>query len=49
MIEARRLLHYTNMQVKEIAYEIGYDDVQAFSRFFKKQECISPSEFKKNE
>jgi AraC-like DNA-binding protein len=48
MIEARRLLHYTNKQIKEIAYEIGYDEVQAFSRFFKKQERISPSEFKKN-
>jgi AraC-like DNA-binding protein len=48
MIEARRLLHFTNMQIKEIAYEIGYDDVQTFSRFFKKQESISPSEFKKN-
>ncbi|WP_282085193.1 helix-turn-helix domain-containing protein [Aquimarina algiphila] len=46
MLEARRLLHYTNKQIKEIAYEIGYDDIQTFSRFFKKQEGISPSEFK---
>ncbi|WP_035092737.1 helix-turn-helix domain-containing protein [Aquimarina macrocephali] len=46
MLEARRLLHYTNMQIKEIAYEIGYEDVQAFSRFFKNQEGSSPSEFK---
>ncbi|WP_108808989.1 helix-turn-helix domain-containing protein [Aquimarina spinulae] len=46
MLEARRLLHYTSMQIKEIAYEIGYEDVQAFSRFFKNQEGISPSEFK---
>lgn len=47
MLEARRLLRYTDMRIQEIAYEIGYDDIQAFSRFFKKQEGISPSEFKK--
>lgn len=47
MLEARRLITYSSMQIQEIAYEIGFDDVQAFSRFFKKQEGISPSEFKK--
>jgi AraC-like DNA-binding protein len=48
MLEARRRLRYTNMQIQEIAYEIGYDDIQAFSRFFKKQEGVSPSVFKEN-
>ncbi len=48
MLEARRLLRYSDMQIQEIAYEIGYDDIQAFSRFFKKQEGISPSVFKAN-
>ena len=48
MLEARRLLRYSNMQIKEIAYEIGFEDIQTFSRFFKKYESISPSEFKKN-
>ncbi|WP_103072012.1 helix-turn-helix domain-containing protein [Aquimarina sediminis] len=48
MLEARRLLYYTDMQIKEIAYEVGYEDIQAFSRFFKKQEGVSPSEFKEN-
>ncbi len=46
MLEARRLLHYTTMQIKEIAYAIGFEDIQSFSRFFKKQEGISPTEFK---
>lgn len=46
MLEARRLLNYSDMQIQEIAYEIGYDDIQAFSRFFKKQEGVSPSVFK---
>lgn len=46
MLEARRLLHYTEMPVKEIAYELGYEDLQTFSRFFKAQEGVSPSEFR---
>jgi AraC-like DNA-binding protein len=48
MLEAKRLLHYSSSSIKEIAFEIGFDDIQAFSRFFKKQEGISPSEFKQN-
>ena len=48
MLEARRLLHHSELQIQEVAYEIGYDDIQTFSRFFKKQEGVSPSEFKSN-
>jgi len=47
MLEARRLLRYTDTSIKEIAYEVGYEDIQSFSRFFKKNEGISPSEYKK--
>ena len=46
MLEARRLLGYTDTSVKEIAYELGFEDIQAFSRFFKKNEGVSPSQFK---
>lgn len=46
MLEARRLLRYTDHQIKEIAYDIGFNDVQSFSRFFKKQEGIYPSAFR---
>lgn len=48
ILEARRLLRYSNLQIQEIAYEIGYEDIQTFSRFFKKKEGMSPSEFKEN-
>ncbi|MBL4904494.1 MAG: helix-turn-helix domain-containing protein [Flavobacteriaceae bacterium] len=48
MLEARRLLYYTDMSIKEIGYEIGYLDIQTFSRFFRNQEGISPSEYKEN-
>ncbi len=46
LLEARRLLIYTDMSVKEIAYEIGFEDLQGFSRFFKKMEAVSPSHFR---
>ena len=42
MLAARRLLHYSDNQVQEIAYELGYEDVQSFSRFFKRHEGVSP-------
>lgn len=48
ILEARRLLYYSDLQIQEIAYEIGYEDVQTFSRFFKKKEGISPSAFREN-
>lgn len=45
-IEAKRFLRYTDKSIKEIAYEIGFEDIHAFSKFFKKMEHISPSDFK---
>lgn len=46
MLEARRLLSYTNDPISEIGYQIGFNDIQSFSRFFKKNEGSSPSEFR---
>lgn len=46
LLEARRLLRYTDKAVKEIAYETGFEDLQTFSRFFKTKEGVSPTEFK---
>ena len=48
MLEARRLLHHSDDSVKQIALEIGFDDIQSFSRFFKKNEGISPSKYREN-
>lgn len=45
-IEARRLLTYTDKSIKEIAYDLNFEDIQSFSRFFKKMEKMSPSDFK---
>jgi AraC-like DNA-binding protein len=46
MLEARRLLRYTDKTVQEIAYDLGFEDLQTFSRFFKRNEGISPSGYK---
>lgn len=46
ILEAKRMLRYTDKPVKEIAYELGFEDIQTFSRFFKKAEHISPTAFK---
>lgn len=46
MLEARRLLRHSDKSVSEISDEIGFADVQSFSRFFKKNEGVSPTNFK---
>ena len=46
IMEARRLLLYSEKPIKEIAYEIGFESIQSFSRFFKGKEGISPSKYK---
>lgn len=46
VLEAKRQLLYSDKTIKEIAYEIGFDDIQSFSRFFKGKIGLSPSDFK---
>lgn len=36
IFEAQRLLYYTSLTIKEIAYQLGFGDIAYFSRFFKK-------------
>jgi AraC family transcriptional activator of pobA len=46
IMEAKRELYLSNKAVKEIAYELGYDDESYFSRFFKTNTSISPQMFR---
>ena len=48
IIEAQRKLHYSNLSVKELAYELGFNDPDYFSRFFKKCTGKSVSEVLEN-
>ena len=47
LLEARRLLLFSNKTAEEIAYELGYNEAGHFSKFFKKHKGCSPIEFKK--
>ena len=44
--ESKRLLCQTNLNIREIAVNLGYNNEQSFIRFFKKYESISPGEFR---
>jgi len=46
--EAQRQLYYTRNDVKEIAYNLGFQDAAYFSRLFKKITDTTPLEFRKN-
>ena len=44
--EAKRELYITNKAIKEIAYELGYEDEYYFSRFFKINTKVSPQKYR---
>jgi AraC-like DNA-binding protein len=46
ILEAKRLARYSELNAKEIAYQLGYEDVAHFSKFFKKCEGIAFTEFR---
>ncbi|MDR3061587.1 MAG: helix-turn-helix transcriptional regulator [Dysgonamonadaceae bacterium] len=45
--EAKMQLKYTNLSVGEIAFQLGFEDLSYFSRFFKKATGLSPLEYRK--
>ncbi|MFC4689912.1 helix-turn-helix domain-containing protein [Dokdonia genika] len=47
--EAKRLLYFTDVTTKEIAYEFGFNEPANFSAFFKNCTQMSPTTFKKRE
>lgn len=46
MIHARRQINYTDISIKEIAFELGFKDIQTFSRFFRNREGLSPAKYR---
>lgn len=46
LLEAKRLLHFTTMSVKEIAFHLGFADFGYFGRLFKKHTGITPTEYR---
>jgi AraC family transcriptional activator of pobA len=48
LLEAKRLLLYSNMTVAETAYYLGFEDPAYFSRVFKRREGVSPIVFRRS-
>ena len=46
VLEAKKQLHLTYKNIKEIAAELGFEDEFYFSRYFKKQVGVSPKLFR---
>jgi AraC-like DNA-binding protein len=49
MLEAKRLLYYTPLSVKEVAHTLGYDDHAYFTRLFTKVIGTSPLAFRRQQ
>jgi AraC family transcriptional activator of pobA len=47
IMEAKRLMFYTDKTVKEISYELGFEDAGHFGKFFKRHTGQSTSDYKK--
>lgn len=48
LLEAKAYLIHTSLQVAEIAYRLGFENLSYFNRFFKKHTQTTPSEFRKS-
>jgi AraC family transcriptional activator of pobA len=46
ILEAKRLVHASQKSIKEISYDLGFNDLAYFSNFFKSQTGISPRQFR---
>lgn len=47
--ESKAMLDKTDKTVQEIAYELGFQSQSHFTKFFKKMEGITPSNYRKND
>lgn len=45
-LEAKRLLRFSDMNIKEVGYDLGFDDPSYFVKFFKRQTGMLPGTFR---
>jgi len=45
---AARLIRYTNIEIQDIAYRVGYDSPSSLNKIFKQYYNVSPSEYRNN-
>ena len=48
-VEAKRYLLFTELSIKEIACNLGFEDISSFSHFFKNKANFSPKQFRDNQ
>ena len=48
LLEARRLLIYTNKSITDISFELGYNDLAHFSKFFHNKTGKKPTDYRKD-
>jgi len=48
VLELKRLLSYTNLSIKEIAHQLGFDEAANMANYFKKHVGCSPSAFRES-
>lgn len=46
LLDAKALLAYSDLSMKEICYEVGINEPSYFTLFFKKHTGLPPSEFR---
>lgn len=47
VLEAKRQLQHTSLNITEISYNLGFEDPSYFVKFFKRLAGSMPSEFRK--
>ena len=46
ILQSKRLLRFTNLQVNEIAYQLGFEDPSYFIKYFKRNVKLSPMAYR---
>lgn len=48
LLEAKRFLSFSQLSIADIGYELGFEDANYFSRFFRKHMKMTPARFRKD-
>lgn len=48
VLEAKRRLTIDQIQISKLAYELGFEDVSNFNKYFKKHTAMTPSQFRQS-
>lgn len=49
ILEAKRLLSYSSLSIKEIGYQLGFEEPTNFNKYFRKHTSLTPLEFRESQ